>query len=142
MNRVVTHSPGETAALGRSFAAKLRPGDVVSLTGNLGSGKTQFVRGLCEGLGARGNVSSPSFTLIHEYPASFGLVVHVDLYRIRSRSELSELGLEEYFSGRCVTVIEWPEAVKGLLPQGAIEIFFDYGPGECDRVVTIPGRDG
>jgi tRNA threonylcarbamoyladenosine biosynthesis protein TsaE len=141
MKRVVTHSPEETVALGRTFAATLRPGDVVALAGNLGSGKTQFVKGVCAGLGAKGNISSPSFTLIHEYPAPFGLVVHVDLYRIRSRSELSELGLEEYFSGRCVTVIEWPEAVKELLPKESIEVLFDYGLGECDRIVSISGRE-
>ena len=79
---VTTTSPGETIDLGRSFAFRLRPGDVVALLGDLGTGKTRFVMGVCEALGARGHIASPTFTLINEYPAPFGIVAHIDLYRI------------------------------------------------------------
>ncbi len=137
MKPVTTHSPDETVALGRAFAAELRPGDVVALSGSLGSGKTQFVRGVCEGLGTAGHVSSPSFTLINEYPAPFGIVAHVDLYRIRSRRELAELGVEEYFTDRCVTCIEWPEEMAGRLPPDVVRVKFDFGSEERDRVITI-----
>jgi tRNA threonylcarbamoyladenosine biosynthesis protein TsaE len=134
-----THSAEETLGAGRSFAAGLRPGDVVALSGSLGSGKTQFVKGVCVALGAQGNVSSPTFTIVNEYPAPFGTVVHVDLYRIRSRTEVAELGLEEYFTDRSVTLIEWPEIVADILPAEHVEVRFEYGAGEQDRMIGIGG---
>ncbi|MCK5572059.1 MAG: tRNA (adenosine(37)-N6)-threonylcarbamoyltransferase complex ATPase subunit type 1 TsaE, partial [Bacteroidetes bacterium] len=85
MKQVVSLSPEDTLGLGRDYAARLRPGDVVALMGELGSGKTQFVAGICEGLGVRGHVASPTFTFINEYAAPFGTVAHIDLYRIDSR---------------------------------------------------------
>ncbi len=137
MKPVTTHSPDETVALGRTFAADLGPGDVVTLSGPLGSGKTQFVRGVCEGLGATGHVSSPTFTLINEYPAPFGIVAHVDLYRVRSRRELAELGVEEYFNDHCVTCIEWPEEMVGHLPPNAVRVTLEFGREDLDRVIAI-----
>jgi tRNA threonylcarbamoyladenosine biosynthesis protein TsaE len=140
MTRIETHSPGETLAFGRSFAKDLVPGDVIALEGALGSGKTQFVKGACEGLGVRQSVTSPTFTLVNEYPAPFGAVIHVDLYRIGTRAELAELGVEEYFSDRCVTFIEWAESVADLLPEGHWAVQFEYGRGEQDRVLCVRGR--
>lgn len=137
MKPVTTHSPDETVALGRAFAAELRPGNVVALSGPLGSGKTAFVRGLCEGLRTSGHVSSPTFTLINEYPAPFGIVAHVDLYRIRSRRELAELGVEEYFNDRCIACIEWPEEMAGHLPADAVHVTFEFGREDLDRMITI-----
>ena len=137
MRAVTTHSPDETVGLGRAFASELRPGSVVALIGPLGSGKTAFVRGVCEGLGASGHVSSPTFTLINEYPAPFGIVAHVDLYRIRSRRELAELGVEEYFHDRCIACIEWPEEMAGRLPSDTVRVAFDFGDEDQDRVITI-----
>lgn len=141
MTTFVTHSAAETSALGRSFAASLRPGDVVALFGNLGSGKTAFVAGVCEGLGARGRVSSPTFTLINEYAAPFGLVAHIDLYRIRSRADLAELGIEEYFAPGCIALIEWAEEAMDLLPRGHQVVSIRYGEGETDREISI-GKAG
>jgi len=137
MKLFTTHSPGETVALGRRTAAELVPGDVVALSGTLGSGKTLFVCGVCEGLGVSGRVSSPTFTLINEYPAPFGEVAHIDLYRIRSEAELAELGIEEYFNDRCIACIEWPEAMAGHLPAAAIRVSIVHGPGETERTITI-----
>lgn len=114
-----TQSPGETAALGRRYAARLAPGDVVGLIGELGSGKTQFIAGVCSGLGVTARVTSPTFTLVNEYPAPFGTVVHVDLYRIAGRPELAEVGVEEYFNPRTICLIEWADRVAGLLPAGS-----------------------
>jgi tRNA threonylcarbamoyladenosine biosynthesis protein TsaE len=137
MKTFVTHSPAETVALGASFATSLKPGDVVALYGNLGSGKTRFVTGICAGLGARGRISSPSFTLINEYAAPFGTVAHIDMYRIKSRAELAELGVEEYFNPRCVALIEWAESVIDLLPPGHRVVKIGYGPAESDREISI-----
>ncbi len=141
MKSVTTHSPDETVALGRAFAADLRPGDIVALSGTLGSGKTQFVRGVCQGLGVSVHISSPTFALINEYPAPFGIVAHVDLYRIRSRRELMELGVEEYFNDRCIVCIEWPEEIAAHLPPGAVRVTFEFGEGDLDRVITIDGGE-
>jgi tRNA threonylcarbamoyladenosine biosynthesis protein TsaE len=137
MKRTTTHAPEETLALGRALAAELKGGDVVALTGPLGSGKTLLVRGLCEGLGASGHISSPSFTLINEYPAPFGIVAHIDLYRIRSRLELAEVGVEEYFNDHCIACIEWPEEIAEYLPPDVVRVTIEYGPGDLDRVITV-----
>lgn len=134
---VTTTSPEETINLGRSFASGLHPGDVVALLGDLGTGKTRFVMGVCEALGARGHVASPTFTLINEYPAPFGSVVHIDMYRIGSREELRELGIEEYFDDRHICLIEWAEAVLDLLPPGHFRIEIAHGGREQERTVRM-----
>ena len=132
-----TRSPQETLDLGKSFAATLTPGDVVTLKGNLGSGKTQFVAGVCNGLNVRGHISSPTFTLINEYDAPFGKVVHIDLYRIDKRSEVAELGIEEYFTETCICLIEWPEMIAEMLPPKRFEVTITYGEGDNDRMFRI-----
>jgi tRNA threonylcarbamoyladenosine biosynthesis protein TsaE len=137
MKRVVSTSAEETAELGRGFAAALRPGDIVGLIGELGSGKTRFVTGVCEGLGVRGHIASPTFTLINEYPAPFGAVAHIDLYRIGSRSELVELGLEEYFSGSYICLIEWAEKAGEMLPPGSRMIRIELGGGKDERLFSF-----
>ncbi len=142
MKPVTTHSADETVALGRALAVELRPGNVVALSGPLGSGKTAFVRGVCEGLGASGHVGSPTFTLINEYPTPFGIVAHVDLYRIRSRRELAELGVEEYFNDRCIACIEWPEEMAGRLPPDAVHVTLEFGREDLDRVISIDRGHG
>ncbi len=137
MKKFFSGSASETAALGKAFAQELMPGDVVTLTGNLGSGKTRFVVGMCEGLHAHGHVASPTFTIINEYDAPFGKVVHIDLYRINRRAEIRELGIEEYFTDICICMIEWPELVSDLLPPKRYDIVIDYGEGENDRVISV-----
>src|SRR5882672_1641315 len=109
-----THSEEETTAVGRELAATLSAGDVLLLYGDLGAGKTAFVRGLAEGLGVdRGEVSSPTFTLIQEYRGGRLPLFHVDLYRIEDPREFDELGLDE-IGGEGVLTIEW--AQKLLIP--------------------------
>ncbi|MBX2991853.1 MAG: tRNA (adenosine(37)-N6)-threonylcarbamoyltransferase complex ATPase subunit type 1 TsaE [Bacteroidetes bacterium] len=137
MKKFLSGSADETAALGKTFAQELRPGDVVTLSGNLGSGKTRFVVGMCEGLHAHGHVASPTFTIINEYEAPFGKVIHIDLYRINRRTEIRELGIEEYFTDRCICMIEWPELVSDLLPSKRFEVVIDFGTGENDRVISV-----
>lgn len=137
MKTFTTHSEEETAALGEAFAASLVPGDVVALYGGLGSGKTCFVKGVCRGLKAGGHVSSPTFTLINEYPAPFGIVAHIDMYRIRSRGELSELGVEEYFTPRCIALVEWAEGIQDLLPLPHHRVKIGYGGADSEREISI-----
>jgi tRNA threonylcarbamoyladenosine biosynthesis protein TsaE len=130
-------SPEETVALGRQFAQQLRPGDVVALSGNLGSGKTHFISGVCEGLNVRMHATSPTFTLINEYDAPFGKVVHIDLYRINTPAELRELGIEEYFNERCICLIEWPEVMAAVLPPRRYDVRIEYGESDNERVIAI-----
>jgi tRNA threonylcarbamoyladenosine biosynthesis protein TsaE len=137
--QTTTTSAGETAALGRTLARQLKPGDVVALSGQLGSGKTCFVQGVCEALGVGTHVGSPTFTLINEYPTPFGTVVHVDLYRISSPRELAALGIQEYFTERCICLVEWPELAGPLLPPGHFTVGFRHGGGDTERVITIDG---
>jgi tRNA threonylcarbamoyladenosine biosynthesis protein TsaE len=106
MTTFVTRNAEETRLAGEQFAAQLRPSDVIGLFGNLGAGKTTFVQGVCRAFGISAHVSSPTFTLINEYHASFGLIVHADLYRITEAGQLRELGLEEYFVGGNICLIE------------------------------------
>lgn len=117
---VVTESEEQTAAAGERLAADLKPGDVVLLFGDLGAGKTAFVRGLARGLGASGDeVSSPTFTLVQEYTGRIQLF-HVDLYRLEP-GEVDDLGLDELVGGDGVVAIEWAERWKGR-PDDVVEV--------------------
>ncbi len=116
-------SEESTMQLGRKLALWLKAGDVVALYGELGAGKTCLVRGLAKGLGiAEGQVASPSFSLINEYPGPIPLF-HVDCYRLQLDEEIEELGLEEYFDGPGITIIEWAERIKEL-PDDRLDIGF------------------
>jgi tRNA threonylcarbamoyladenosine biosynthesis protein TsaE len=130
-----THTEEETAAIGRELANSLSAGDVVLLSGDLGAGKTAFVRGLAEGLGVpREDVSSPTFTLIQEYRGGRLTLFHVDLYRIEDRREFDELGLDEIAEGG-VLAVEWSERLPQPPPH-AIRIAIAHA-GESERRVTV-----
>ena len=137
MKPFLSRSRQETVDLGKAFAATVSPGDVVAIYGSLGSGKTQFVVGMCEALAVHSHVASPTFTIINEYPASFGTVVHIDLYRVSSRSEIAELGIEEYFNRNCICVIEWPESIRDLLPAQHHVVEMNFGKGDNEREIVI-----
>ena len=108
--------------MGREFSKKLVAGTVVAISGILGSGKTVLIQGICEGLGVKQLVTSPSFIIINEYPAEKFWVYHFDLYRLKNIQELINLGYEEYFYGMGVCLIEWAEKAQELLPENRIEI--------------------
>jgi tRNA threonylcarbamoyladenosine biosynthesis protein TsaE len=130
-----THSEIETAAIGRDLAATLSAGDVVLLFGDLGAGKTAFVRGLAEGLGVqRDEVSSPTFTLIHEYRGGRLPLLHVDLYRLNDAREIEDLGIDELGSGG-VVAIEWAERLPRGWP-GAYVVRITHGEGDV-RTIEI-----
>jgi tRNA threonylcarbamoyladenosine biosynthesis protein TsaE len=130
-------SPGETQRIGREFGANLWQGAVVALVGQLGAGKTQFVKGLVAGMDARGEVTSPTFTLIHEYTGGRLPVYHFDFFRIEDRQSAERLGLDEYFFGDGVSVIEWADKFRELIPVGALWISFET-KSENERVINLP----
>jgi tRNA threonylcarbamoyladenosine biosynthesis protein TsaE len=110
-----TRSPEDTAALAADLAARLRAGDVVTVSGELGTGKTTFVRGACAALGVREQVTSPTYTIGHRYHGDRGAVTHLDLYRFQGVSAAEWGDLEPYFDD-AIAFVEWPEAGEGVLP--------------------------
>lgn len=116
MASTISVSADETIAFGHTVAATLRRGDVLALCGDLGAGKTHFVKGLATGLGARDGVTSPTFTLIHEYPDGRLPLFHFDFYRLEDEDDALKIGLDEYLEGDGVSVIEWAEKFPAILP--------------------------
>ena len=112
---MVTSTPQETEAVAAQLALRLVPGDVVTVSGELGSGKTTFVRGACGALGVRERVTSPTYTIGHRYHGAEGEVSHLDLYRFTGVSAAEWGDLEPYFED-AIAFVEWPEAGKGVLP--------------------------
>ena len=137
MKAFLTRSPGETEDLGRSFASSLKGGDVVAVFGNLGTGKTRFINGVCQGLGVHRRATSPTFTIINEYDADALSVAHIDLYRVGSRNEILETGIEAYFRRDCICLIEWAERCLELLPSSCHSVKLSYGESENVREVEI-----
>jgi tRNA threonylcarbamoyladenosine biosynthesis protein TsaE len=132
----ISDSPSETETAGREFAWDLPAGSVVALTGQLGSGKTRFVKGLAAEIGAPQEVTSPTFTLIHEYTGGRVPVYHFDFFRIEDRQSAERLGLEEYFFGDGICVVEWADKFPELIPPGARWVSFE-ARSETDRLITI-----
>ena len=118
---IATKSYKETILLGESIGRSLKPNDVIALSGELGAGKTTLIQGIAKGLKVENWVTSPTFTIINEFKGKTGLY-HIDLYRINDIEEAEDLAIEEYFDKGGVTVIEWAEKIKPILPENAIEI--------------------
>src|SRR5690242_10427886 len=136
MATFISNSPAETESFGREFAENVKSGDVLALTGELGAGKTQFVKGLVAGLGDRGVVTSPTFTLIHEYSRGRLPVYHFDFLRLENQPAAEWLGLEEYFFGDGVSVIEWADRFRELIPENARWISFETKSEEQRAITT------
>jgi tRNA threonylcarbamoyladenosine biosynthesis protein TsaE len=132
----ISNSPDETEAFGRRFAENLKPGDVLALTGDLGSGKTEFVKGLAASLGTATAATSPTFTLIHEYSGRRLSIYNFDFFRIEDRQSAERLGLDDYFFGDGVSVIEWADRFPDLIPENARWISFET-KSEAQRAITI-----
>lgn len=136
----VSHSTQETEQFGEEVAKSLRGGDVLAFTGSLGMGKTAFTRGLARGLGCRGRVTSPTFTIVNEYDGKTPLF-HFDMYRLGSSDELFDIGWDDYLARNGVCAVEWSEQAAGALPEDAILVDIARGEGENDRIITITGGE-
>lgn len=118
MATLISHSPADTTALGEKFGRAMRRGWVIALSGELGAGKTQFVKGVARGLGISSRVHSPTFTLVAEYDGGRFTLFHLDLYRLETRAQILSAGIEEFLQPDGVAVIEWAERIEGLsFPQ-------------------------
>jgi len=130
MAMIISHSAEETFRAGMEVAAGARPGDIFALVGDLGAGKTHWVKGLAAGLGSDAAVTSPTFTLVHEYSGGRLPLYHFDCYRLERPEELLGIGLDEYMDGRAVLAIEWADKFPELLPATARWVRFTIGPGD------------
>ncbi|HLK06609.1 MAG TPA: tRNA (adenosine(37)-N6)-threonylcarbamoyltransferase complex ATPase subunit type 1 TsaE [Candidatus Angelobacter sp.] len=142
MKTFQTHSAEETTELGRQLAAELKPGTIVLLRGDLGAGKTTMVKGIAEGFQAAKaeDVTSPTFTLIHEYRGPAVTLFHIDLYRIDTQRELDTLALDDLMSPRSILLIEWGEKFARFAKERDVEIAIE--PREADdRVITVKAQN-
>ena len=141
-----THSSEETTQLGRQLAAELKPGSIVLLRGELGAGKTTMVKGIAEGWSAAKaeDVTSPTFTLIHEYRGPGITLYHIDLYRIDTQRELDTLGLDDLIDPKSILLIEWGEKFERFVQERETEIAIEHQGGDHRRITisddpTCPG---
>jgi tRNA threonylcarbamoyladenosine biosynthesis protein TsaE len=139
-----TTSSEETIVFASTFAGRLQRGDVVTLFGDLGSGKTQFVKGICQAFKTRTPATSPSFVILNRYNGiderkNEILLYHFDLYRVKSLIEIYDLGYEEFLQGDGVCLIEWAEMLGELLPKQRYDVRFSLGAGENERRIEISG---
>ena len=127
----------DTRALGLRIAEAAEPGDVVALIGDLGTGKTALTKYIAEGLGIRGDINSPTFTIVKEYRDGRLPLYHFDVYRLGGGDELLDIGAEEMLDGDGLCVIEWADIVADVLPEDALAIRLDYGENEGERTAEI-----
>ena len=135
----LSHSTQETEAIGEELAQKLRGGDVLAFTGSLGMGKTAFTRGLARGLGCRGRVTSPTFTIVNEYEGRTPLF-HFDMYRLGSSDELFDIGWDDYLARGGVCAVEWSAFIRETLPEDTIFVDIARTDEHEDwRTITVTG---
>ena len=134
-------SPQETEALGQALVQKLAPGAVVAFSGDLGAGKTAFVRGMAQGLGITQRVTSPTFTLVNEYEGGRLPLFHFDMYRLHSAEELFDIGWEDFLSRGGICAVEWSENIQEALEPGTVYVDIRRGQGEQERIISIKGME-
>lgn len=141
MKSLSTHSADETTELGRQLAAQLKPGAIVLLRGDLGAGKTTLVKGIAEGFQAAKteDVTSPTFTLIHEYRGPEVTLYHIDLYRIDTQRELDTLALDDLMTAKSILLIEWGEKFERFARERDVEIAIEHKGGD-DRAIAVTTR--
>ncbi len=130
MATTTSHSAAETFAMGEKLAASLRAGDVLALDGDLGAGKTHFIKGIAAGLGHTGDVTSPTFTLVHEYTGGRLPLYHFDFYRLEKDDDALRIGLDDYLAAGGVVAIEWAGKFPALLPK--VTRWFQFRAGDGD----------
>lgn len=139
---IETHDPEETFEVGRKIGMNAKPGQIYTLTGDLGVGKTVFTQGVAAGLGITEPVNSPTFTIIQEYEDGRLPFYHFDVYRIGDLEEMEEIGYDDYFFGQGICLIEWAELIEEILPEKRIEVTIekDLDKGFDYRKITIEER--
>ena len=136
---ITTGSAEETVGLGSQLGARLSSGDIIALYGELGTGKTQVVKGICSALGVKEVVNSPTFIIVNEYTSDkIPFIFHFDLYRMRTTQEVIDIGFEDYLERNGLILIEWPELIREILPQTTKNIYLSYnGNNENSRIIKF-----
>ena len=137
MATFTSNSPAETEEFARRFARDIHPGSIIALKGDLGAGKTQFVKGLVAGLASNAPVTSPTFTIVHEYSNGRMPIYHFDLFRIENHESLIRLGLDDYFFGDGVCVIEWADRFTNLIPKQAHWVQFEIKSENVRKISLV-----
>ena len=137
----VSNSPAETENLGAALAERLKPGTVVAFSGDLGAGKTAFVRGMARGLNIPERATSPTFTIVNEYEGGRLPLFHFDMYRLGSSDELFDIGWEDYLVRGGVCAVEWSENVSDAMEGDCIRVDIRRGAHDNQRLITIEGGD-
>ena len=141
MKEIVMQNAEETEAFGLALAKRLKAGDIIAMTGNLGVGKTTLTKSIAAGLGIEEMVNSPTFTIVQEYRGGRLPLYHFDVYRVSDPDELFEIGYEDYFFGDGVCVVEWANQIEELMPEYTIWIDISYGKQEEERIYRVRGKD-
>ena len=131
---IIIKNEQETESFGRALAEELKAGDVLALIGDLGTGKTALTRYIAKGLGIDERITSPTFTIVKEYTEGRLPLYHFDVYRVRDEDELFNIGIEEYFFGSGICIVEWADLILDILPENAKFIYLEYGKDEGERV--------
>ena len=141
--KIETRTPEETYALGEKIGAAAKPGQIYTLNGDLGVGKTVFTQGVAAGLGIKESVNSPTFTIIQVYEEGRLPFYHFDVYRIGDIEEMEEIGYDDYFFGEGICLIEWANLIEELLPENIIRITIekDLEQGFDYRCITVEGLE-
>ncbi|MDR2568961.1 MAG: tRNA (adenosine(37)-N6)-threonylcarbamoyltransferase complex ATPase subunit type 1 TsaE [Oscillospiraceae bacterium] len=139
---ILTNNENETVREGEKLGRKVKPGAVIALYGDLGAGKTAFTRGLAAGLGIKMNVTSPTFTIVNEYPGGTPLY-HFDMYRLENENELFDIGWDDYLDRGGVCAVEWSEKVPGVFPKDTITVKIKkLGDNSRSLEITTKGGEG
>ena len=141
MTQMESHAAADTFAIGRMLAERAVPGMILSLTGDLGAGKTELTKGFAAGLGITEPVTSPTFTILQVYEGGRLPLYHFDLYRLEDEDELFEIGADEFFDGSGVCLVEWADRIPGAVPESAVRIRIERDPqkGPDYRKLTLEG---
>lgn len=145
MNKIyVSDSYEQTITLGRSLASFFKPGDIITLDGDLGAGKTALSTGICKGLGCSEKVTSPTFTIVNEYTSGSIPVFHFDVYRLTSMDDLYDIGWDDYVNRKGIILMEWADIVKNELEESYYEIIIKkkFELGEDAREISINFKGG
>ena len=140
IDKFISKSEDETVGLGRDFAGRLAAGGFVGLYGDLGAGKTQFVKGICEGFNVQEVVNSPTFTIVNEYHGTLP-VFHIDLYRMKNVEEILNIGFDEYIEAGGVCLVEWAEKLDGIIPEKRFDVKMSV-VDDSTREISIACVDG
>ena len=120
-----SNSPDVTMSIGFEFSKEIKAGDIIAIEGEIGAGKTTFIKGILKGLGYKGNVNSPTYTLINEYQAN-SKIIHIDCYREKNINRWIDIGFIDYLNDNNIIIIEWPEYIRKILPSDTIDIYIKH----------------